>query len=32
MSQDTGGGRLVNKSHREVGGFRILDWDVGGFV
>ena len=30
MSQDTGGGRLAKKSHREVGGSRILDWDVEG--
>ena len=30
MSQDTGGGRWAKKSHGEVGGSRILDWDVGG--
>ena len=29
-SQDTGGGRLAKKRHREVRGSRILDWDVGG--
>ena len=30
VSQDTGGRRLAKKSHREVGGSRIFDWDVGG--